>query len=84
MKTYYIFFFLDSYLYKLDEENRANFLIKIIEMPESRNLFHLLHNILDNLSIEIQNYFIKKKKKEPMYNRCPSSVFEKKIDEYDI
>ena len=76
--------FLDSYLHKLDEESRANLLIKIIEKPESRNIFHLLHNILDHLFLDIKNYCKEKKNCEAMFNRCPSSVFEKKINEYDI
>ena len=74
--------FLDSYLFKLDEEDCAEFLMKIIEMPESRNLFHLLHNILDNLFERIK-YDIENKEypKEKYLDLCPSSVNEKKIND---
>ena len=75
--------FLDNYLFKLDEENAAKFLLKIIEMPESRNLFHLLHNILDKLQhkikcqIEQSNCF-----RIIFLDICPSSINEKKINDY--
>ena len=74
--------FLDSYLYKLDEENSAKFLMKIIEMPESRKIFRLLHNIfnnlLDKINCDINN---KEYQKEKYLDICPSSVNEKKIDD---
>ena len=77
--------FLDSYLYQLNEENTAQFLNKIIEKPESRNLFNLLHNILDNFSEKINNDFQESdEQKEQLFNKCPASIFEKEIDEYDI
>ena len=74
--------FLDSYLFKLDEENSATFLLKIIEMPESRKIFHLLHNILDNLFEKI-NYDINdmKYQKEKYLDVCPSSVNEKRLND---
>jgi hypothetical protein len=77
--------FLDSYLDNLDEDNRAKFLIAIIEKPESRNLFHLLHNILDSLFAEIKSDFEGNiTQKENMFSKCPSSVYEIEIKEYDI
>ena len=77
--------FLDTYLDELDEDNRAQFLIQLIEKPESRNLFHLLHNILDNLFVEIKKDFEGNNiEKEELFNRCPASVFEKDIIEYEI
>jgi hypothetical protein len=77
--------FLDSYLDNLDEDNRAKFLIAIIEKPESRNLFHLLHNILDSLFVEIKSDFEGNiTQKENMFSKCPSSVYEIEIKEYDI
>ena len=72
--------FLDNYLYKLDEENSAKFLLKIIEMPESRNLFHLLHNILDNLHQKIKNEINFTQDNKAFLDICPSSINEKKID----
>ena len=74
--------FLDNYLYKLDEENSAKFLLKIIEMPESRNLFHLLHNILDNLHQKIKNDINTIVDGVQFLDICPSSVNEKKIDDF--
>ena len=78
--------FLDNYLCELNEENRAHFLNKIIEKPESKNLFYLLHNILDNLFIEINKDFEEEddKKKVDSYNKCHASVFEEEIDEYNM
>ena len=74
--------FLDNYLFKLDEENSAKFLLKIIEMPESRNLFHLLHNILDNLHQKIKNDIDTNKESQNFMDICPSSINEKKIDDF--
>ena len=74
--------FLDNYLFKLDEENSAKFLLKIIEMPESRNLFHLLHNILDNLHQKIKNDIDTNKESKNFMDICPSSINEKKIDDF--
>ena len=74
--------FLDSYLFKLDEENSAKFLLKIIEMPESRNLFHLLHNVLDNLHQKIKNDINTIVDCAKFLDICPSSVNEKKIDNF--
>ena len=74
--------FLDNYLFKLDEENSAKFLLKIIEMPESRNLFHLLHNILDNLHQKIKNDIDTNEESKNFMDICPSSINEKKIDDF--
>ena len=75
--------FLDSYLYQLDENNRAKFLMIIIEKQESKNIFTFLHNILNNLSEEIINDFNNKKEKnKKKYNNCPASIFEKEINQY--
>ena len=51
-------------------------------MPESRNLFHLFHNILDN-SLDMINADIKGENyaKEKYYDICPSAINEKKIDD---
>ena len=77
--------FLNSYLNGLDEENRAKFLTILIEKPESTKLFHLMHNILDNLFLEIQNDFKENNSKiDNIFNRCPASVFEPNISEYEI
>ena len=77
--------FLDSYLYKLDESNKAKFLNKLIEKPESVNLFHLMHNILANLFSEIQkNFEDNDDEKDCLINKCPASLYEKNIDEYGI
>ena len=77
--------FLDSYLYELEENNRAKFLMKIIEKQESKYLFTFLHNILDNLSNQIKNDFNDKKGKDiEIFNRCPASIFEKEINPFTI
>ena len=77
--------FLDSYLYKSDEINRAKILIMLIEKPESAKLFHLMHNILNNFSSEINKDIKGKKlKKEILINKSPESIFEKDICEYNI
>ena len=73
--------FLDNYLSDLDEENSAEFLSKIIDMPESRNLFHILHNILDNLNeiikCDMENKIFPKGR---YLDICPSGINEKKIN----
>lgn len=79
--------FLNTYLCQLDERNHARFLTLIIEMPESKNIFHLLHNILDNLSNSIKNDLqsLKESKISTKLNYpedksidiCPSSKIEK-------
>ena len=84
--------FLNTYLCQLDERNHARFLMLIIEMPESKNIFHLLHNILDNLSNSIKNDLqsLKESKISTKLNYpedksidiCPSSKIEKKIDNF--
>ena len=76
--------FLDSYLFELDEYNRDKFLTKIIEKPESKKIFHLLHNILDYLSNEIKLDLEQKEIKDNFNNKCPFIIFEKDIKEYEI
>ena len=77
--------FLDSYLYELDEQNKAKILLMLIEKPESANLFHLMNNILNNFYSEMKKDFKGKKIiKEGDIYKCPSSVFEKDICEYNI
>ena len=77
--------FLNSYLNDLDEENTEKFLTIMIEKPESTKLFHLIHNILDNLFSEIKNDFKENNNKvNYLFNKCPASAFEKNIEEYEI
>ena len=74
--------FMSSYLYKLDAESSAKFVIKLIEMNESRKIYQLLHNILDNLFEKI-NYDINEMKyqKDKYIDICPSSINEKRLDD---
>ena len=76
--------FLYCYLYQLDENNRDKFLTTIIEKPESKNLFHLLNNILDYLSNEIKDDLENQNLNENSNNECPFIIFEKNIKEYEI
>ena len=77
--------FLDSYIYKLDEEKKAEFLTKIIEMPESKNIFHFLHNILQNLSDIIKNDIEGNVcHKEQFMDICPTSITEKQINDSEL
>ena len=76
------FKFLNCYLYKLDENNKANLLLKIIEKKESKNLFHLLHNIFNNLFNEIKSD-IKEDDPDGEFTNYLSKSFENEIDKYE-
>jgi len=79
------FKFLNSYLYKLDENNKANLLLKIIEKKESKNLFHLLHNIFNNLFNEIKSDINEREKNnlDEKFTNYLSDSFENEIDKYE-
>ena len=79
------FKFLNCYLYKLDENNKANLLLKIIEKKESKNLFHLLHNIFNNLFNEIKSDINDRENNNPdeKFTNYLSYSFENEIDKYE-
>ena len=90
--------FFNSYLCELDDKNKENCLLQIINSPEAENLFNLIRYILDKLLNEI-NREIKKaknltksqeifdlenndKNEEAKRLYFPSNLFEKDLDEY--
>ena len=90
--------FFNSYLCELDDKNKENCLMQIINSSEAENLFNLIRYILDKLSNEINTEINKAKilsknheiiafdntniNKEEKGLYFPSNLFEKDLDEY--
>ena len=90
--------FFNSYLCELDDKNKENYLMQIINSSEAENLFNLIRSILDKLSNKINFEINKKNNKEDNpdifgsdYNTkdeeekglyFASNLFENDLDEY--